>query len=59
MNAALETIYSRASVRNFTGQPIEGEKLGAILKAGIHVPSGKTCRRGALRCCAPLVVSPF
>lgn len=41
INPVLETICTRRSVRDFTEQAIEREKLDWILKAGIHAPSGK------------------
>ena len=40
-NPVIQTILSRRSVRNFTSQRIEPEKLDAIMKAAIHAPSGK------------------
>lgn len=39
MNLVLETIKSRRSVRQFTEQKIEQEKLEAIIEAGLYAPS--------------------
>jgi len=36
----LEGIYSRRSVRQYTGQPVEREQLLEIIKAGTWAPSG-------------------
>jgi len=36
----LEGIYTRRSVRQFTGQPVEREQLLEIIKAGTWAPSG-------------------
>lgn len=41
---ALETIFSRKSVRKFLPQPVEKEKLELLLKAGMAAPSGKDVR---------------
>jgi len=35
-----EGIYTRRSVRQFTGQPVEREQLLEIIKAGMWAPSG-------------------
>ena len=37
--SALEVIKNRTSIRQFTGQPIEKEKIDALLKAGMAAPS--------------------
>lgn len=39
MNETLRTIKNRYSCRNYTGEPIEQEKLEAIALAGIQAPS--------------------
>ena len=36
----LEAIYTRRSVRQFTGQPVERDQLLEIIKAGTWAPSG-------------------
>ena len=36
---ALEVIYTRRSVRSFTGKPISRDDLMKILKAGMSAPS--------------------
>lgn len=38
-NPALETILSRRSVRNFTGEPVAEEDLNLILRAAMAAPS--------------------
>ncbi|MDF2538706.1 MAG: nitroreductase [Herbinix sp.] len=35
----LEAIYTRRSVRRFTGEPVSDQDLEAVLKAGFHAPS--------------------
>lgn len=39
MNDTLKTIKNRYSCRNYTGEPVEQEKLEAIALAGIQAPS--------------------
>lgn len=39
MNETLRTIKNRYSCRNYTGEPVEQEKLEAIALAGIQAPS--------------------
>lgn len=41
---ALETIFSRKSVRKYSSAPVEKEKLDILLKAGMAAPSGKDMR---------------
>jgi nitroreductase len=36
----LEGLYTRRSVRQYTGQPVEREQLHEIVKAGMWAPSG-------------------
>jgi nitroreductase len=38
-NAVIESIMTRTSVRKFTNQPVETEKVEAILRAGMAAPS--------------------
>jgi len=40
MNAVLENIFSRRSIRSFKPQPIPREDLELIMKAAIHAPTG-------------------
>ena len=40
-NEALEVIFSRKSVRKYTGQVATKEELGIILKAAMAAPSGR------------------
>ncbi len=40
-NEALEVIYTRRSIRSFTGQAIPRESLVKILKAGMAAPSAR------------------
>jgi nitroreductase len=44
MNPTLETIFHRRSVRKYTDQPVELEKLDLLLKAGMAAPSAMNCR---------------
>ena len=39
-NAVIETILARRSIRKYTAQPVEREKLEQIVKCGINAPSG-------------------
>jgi nitroreductase len=39
MNATLDVIHSRKSVRNFTGEPVSKADLEKIVKAGMAAPS--------------------
>lgn len=39
-NEVIETILSRRSIRKYTTQPVEREKLQLILKCGINAPNG-------------------
>lgn len=40
-NPAIENILTRRSIRNYTDQDVEPEKIEAILEAGMAAPSGK------------------
>ncbi|HIT98379.1 MAG TPA: nitroreductase family protein [Candidatus Merdimorpha stercoravium] len=40
-NPAIENILTRRSIRSYTDQDVEPEKLEAILEAGMAAPSGK------------------
>ena len=40
-NEALEVIYTRRSVRSFTGEAVSRESLMKILKAGMAAPSAR------------------
>ncbi len=40
-NPAIENILTRRSVRSYTDQDVEPEKIEAILEAGMAAPSGK------------------
>ncbi|NPV75450.1 MAG: nitroreductase family protein [Anaerolineae bacterium] len=39
MNAALETLYKRRSIRQYTGQPVSEELMTELLKAAMAAPS--------------------
>ncbi|MBQ8673802.1 MAG: nitroreductase [Bacteroides sp.] len=39
-NAVIETIMARRSIRKYTDQPVEREKLEKIVECGINAPSG-------------------
>lgn len=43
-NAVMENILSRKSVRNYTEQPVEREKVEALLRAGMAAPSARDKR---------------
>jgi nitroreductase len=42
--AALSVIYNRKSVRSFTSQPLTGEEIQTLLKAGFSAPTAKDIR---------------
>jgi nitroreductase len=44
MNPTLETIFRRRSIRKYTGQPVEPEKLDLLLKAAMAAPSAMNCK---------------
>ncbi len=44
MNPTLETILRRRSIRKYTDQPVEPEKLDLLLKAAMAAPSAMNCR---------------
>ena len=44
MNPTIETIFRRRSIRKYTSQPVEPEKLDLLLKAGMAAPSAMNCR---------------
>ena len=40
-NAVIETIMSRRSIRKYTDQAVEEEKIQTIIECGINAPTGK------------------
>jgi nitroreductase len=44
MNPVLDAIFKRRSIRKYTGQPVEPEKLDLLLKAGMAAPSAMNCK---------------
>ena len=44
MNPTLETIFRRRSIRKYTDQPVEPEKLDLLLKAAMAAPSAMNCK---------------
>ena len=44
MNVILDTIFKRRSIRKYTDQPVEPEKLDLLLKAGMAAPSAMNCK---------------
>ena len=44
MNPTLETIFGRRSIRKYTDQPVEPEKLDLLLKAAMAAPSAMNCK---------------
>ena len=48
-NAVIETILARRSIRKYTSQPVEREKLELIVKCGINAPSGMNKQPWAVR----------
>ena len=37
----MDTIFTRRSIRDYTDQPIEKDKIDLILKAGMYAPTGR------------------
>ncbi|MCX6035911.1 MAG: nitroreductase family protein [Chloroflexi bacterium] len=44
MNLTLETIFRRRSIRKYTDQPVELEKLESLLQAAMAAPSAMNCK---------------
>ena len=44
MNPILETIFHRRSIRKYTDQPVEPEKLDLLLQAAMAAPSAMNCK---------------
>jgi nitroreductase len=44
VKSILEAIQQRRSIRKYTDQPVEAEKLEALLKAAMAAPSAMNCR---------------
>jgi nitroreductase len=44
MNPTLDTIFKRRSIRKYTDQPIEPEKLDLLLQAAMAAPSAMNCK---------------
>jgi nitroreductase len=44
MNAILDAIFKRRSIRKYTGQSVEPEKLDLLLKAAMAAPSAMNCK---------------
>jgi nitroreductase len=40
MNAVMDNIYGRRSVRAYSEEPISEDKIREIIKAGVHAPNG-------------------
>ncbi len=43
-NPVMEAIFQRRSIRKYTDQPVELEKLDLLLKAGMAAPSAMNCK---------------
>ena len=44
MNPTIETILRRRSIRKYTGQPVELEKIDLLLQAGMAAPTAMNCK---------------
>ena len=44
MNPSLESIFKRRSIRKYTDQPVEPEKIDLLLKAAMAAPSAMNCK---------------
>ena len=44
MNPTIETIFRRRSIRKYTDQPVEPEKLDLLLQAAMAAPSAMNCK---------------
>ena len=44
MNVILDTIFKRRSIRKYTGQPVEPEKLDLLLQAAMAAPTAMNCK---------------
>lgn len=44
MNPVIDAIFRRRSIRKYSDQPVEPEKLDLLLQAGMAAPSAMNCR---------------
>ncbi len=44
MNPVLDAIFHRRSIRKYTDQPVEAEKLDLLLQAGMSAPTAMNCQ---------------
>jgi nitroreductase len=44
MNPTIETILRRRSIRKYTDQPVEPEKIDLLLQAGMAAPTAMNCK---------------
>ena len=44
LNAVLETIQNRRSIRRYTGKPVSREELATLVRAGMAAPSSRDTR---------------
>jgi nitroreductase len=44
MNPTLDSIFSRRSIRKYTDQPVEPEKIELLLKAAMAAPTAMNCK---------------
>ncbi len=44
MNPVLDNIFKRRSIRKYTEQPVEAEKLDLLLQAGMAAPTAMDCK---------------
>ena len=58
-NPALETIFSRTSIRTYQDRTVEPQKIELLLRAAMSAPSGKDQRPWeAARCKASIMPKP-
>jgi nitroreductase len=43
-NPTIETIFRRRSIRKYTDQPVEPEKLNLLLHAAMAAPTAMNCK---------------
>lgn len=57
MNEVLHCLLTRRSVKKYLSQPVEKEKLDAVLEAGTYAACGWAVRPGRSSCCKTRTIS--
>lgn len=57
MNEVLHCLLTRRSVKKYLSQPVEREKLDAVLEAGTYAACGMGRQAGRSSCCKTRTIS--